>query len=116
MKHHTTIIGGGAVGLSTAWELARRGFRVSLLERSQIGRATSWAGAGILPPANLGTATDPIDQLRGLSHELFPDWTEALRVCQRNRLRVPALRGMVSGRHRWGTSGNDGDDQLLERT
>ncbi len=79
MKHHATIIGGGAVGMSTAWELARRGFRVSLLERSQVGRATSWAGAGILPPADLSTATDPIDQLRGLSHELFPQWTEELK-------------------------------------
>ena len=79
MKHHATIIGGGSVGLSTAWELSRRGFRVSLLERSRIGRATSWAGAGILPPANLDTATDPIDQLRGLSHELFPQWAAELK-------------------------------------
>ena len=79
MKHHATIIGGGAVGLSTAWELSRRGFRVSLLERSRIGRATSWAGAGILPPANPNTATDPIDQLRGLSHELFPQWAAELK-------------------------------------
>jgi glycine oxidase len=77
-EHHATIIGGGAVGLSIAWELARRGFRVTLFERGQIGQATSRAGTGILPAANLETATDPIDQLRGLSHNLFPDWIEEL--------------------------------------
>ncbi len=77
-RQHTTIVGGGVVGLSIAWELARRGWRVTLLERSKIGRATSWAGAGILPAANSSRATDPIDQLRGLSHGLFPKWTRDL--------------------------------------
>jgi glycine oxidase len=76
--HHATIIGGGVVGLSIAWELTRRGFRVTLFERDRIGQATSRAGTGILPPANLDTATDPIDQLRGLSHRLFPEWIEEL--------------------------------------
>lgn len=31
------IIGGGAMGLSTAWQLARRGRRVRLLEQFQPG-------------------------------------------------------------------------------
>ncbi len=75
------IIGGGAIGLSTAWELARRGCAVTLLERNQsVGRATSWSAAGILPPANFETATDPIDRLRGLSHNLFPEWVANLQA------------------------------------
>ena len=78
MKQHTTIIGGGVVGLSLAWELSKRGSRVTLLERDHIGKATSWSAAGILPPANLCRATDPLDQLRGLSHELFPQWIQEL--------------------------------------
>lgn len=78
MKPRVSIIGGGAIGLSIAWELARRNYQVTLLERNRIGRATSWAATGILPPANLETATDPIDQLRGLSHLLYPEWVQAL--------------------------------------
>jgi glycine oxidase len=79
MSEPTVVIGGGAIGLSVAWELARRGDPVRLLEREgQVGRGTSWAAAGILPPARLDTATDPIDRLRGLSHELFGSWSQQL--------------------------------------
>ena len=79
MNHRTIIIGGGAIGLSLAWELARRDVQVTLIDRGEIGKATSWAAAGILPPANFESATDAIDQLRGLSHRMFPDWTDHLK-------------------------------------
>ena len=79
MTHRTTIIGGGVIGLSIAWELARRGDQVTLYESERIGQGTSWAAAGILPPANLQTATDPIDQLRGVSHQGFPSWADELK-------------------------------------
>lgn len=46
------IVGGGIVGLSTAYELAGYGLAVTLLERGEIGREASWAGGGILPPAS----------------------------------------------------------------
>lgn len=74
----TLIVGGGVIGLSLAWELNRRGCSVALFERDRIGRATSWAAAGILPPANFDTATDPLDRLRGFSHRLFPAWCDQL--------------------------------------
>lgn len=85
----TLIVGGGVIGLSLAWELNRRGSDVALFERDRLGRATSWAGAGILPPANFDTATDPLDQLRGLSHQLFPQWCDRL---QRDTGIDPGLR------------------------
>lgn len=73
-----SIVGGGVIGLSLAWELAKRGLEVTLVERDDIKRSTSWSAAGILPPARLEMATDPLDQLRGLSHELYPDWISEL--------------------------------------
>lgn len=79
MTNRTTIIGGGVIGLSVAWELARRGDAVTLFDSEGIGQGTSWAAAGILPPANLQTATDPIDRLRGLSHREFPGWADQLK-------------------------------------
>jgi glycine oxidase len=80
MSQRTIIVGGGAIGLSIAWELARRGDRVTLLEReNRVATATSWSAAGILPPANRSLASDPLDRLRGLSHELFPEWIQRLQ-------------------------------------
>lgn len=72
------IVGGGVIGLSLAYELAGRGAHVEVIERGAFGREASWAGAGILPPANRATAIHPFDQLRALSHELHPAWAEKL--------------------------------------
>ena len=74
------ILGGGVIGLSVAWELAREGVTVELLERGRVGREASWAGAGMLPPGNLEAAATPLDRLRGLSHALWPRWSERLRA------------------------------------
>ena len=77
--HDCLILGGGVIGLSIAYELSGHGFRCQLLERGQLGRESSWAGAGILPAANLDTAIAPIDKLRGLSHRLPPACARELR-------------------------------------
>ena len=74
------ILGGGVIGLSVAWELAGEGVSVDLLERGRVGREASWAGAGMLPPGDLEAAVTPLDRLRGLSHALWPRWSERLRA------------------------------------
>ena len=72
------IVGGGVIGLSLAWELARRGHQPTVIEKALLGRAASWAGAGILPPSNLDTAIHPMEHLEGRSDELHPQWAERL--------------------------------------
>jgi glycine oxidase len=42
------IVGGGAIGLALAWQLAGRGAAVELFERGRLGREASWAAAGML--------------------------------------------------------------------
>src|SRR5262245_55631577 len=74
------IVGGGVIGLSTAWYLASETkLRVSVVERGEFGREASWAGAGIIPPANRQRATNPFNRLLGLSVELWPDLSHQLR-------------------------------------
>lgn len=72
------VIGGGVIGLSLAYELASRDWNVALLDRQAIGQEASWAGAGILPPANAATALHPVEKLRALSHQLHSEWAERL--------------------------------------
>jgi len=50
IKPDVLILGGGIIGLSIARALAQRDFAVTLLERHQPGRESSWAGAGMLAP------------------------------------------------------------------
>ncbi|GBC69147.1 Glycine oxidase [archaeon HR01] len=44
------IVGGGVIGLSTGWYLARSGERPVIFERGEAGRGASWASAGMLAP------------------------------------------------------------------
>src|SRR5262249_25840984 len=73
------IIGGGVIGLTTAYFLAREGARVELVDKGVLGQEASWAGAGILPPGNAARARTPMDQLRAHSTALFPSLSAELR-------------------------------------
>jgi glycine oxidase len=73
------ILGGGVIGLTTAYYLARGGTRVTLLERGEPGRQASWAGAGIIPPANPAAAHTPLERFRALSIGLYPSLSQELR-------------------------------------
>jgi glycine oxidase len=73
------IVGAGAVGLALAWELARHGRKVTVVDRQEAGREASWAGAGILPAARRHAWQHPYEQLRGLASELHPQWADELR-------------------------------------
>ncbi len=44
------VVGGGMIGLACARALAARGLAVAVLERGHLGRAASWAAAGMLAP------------------------------------------------------------------
>jgi glycine oxidase len=72
------IVGGGVIGLTTAYYLATEGVSVSVLDRADLGRQASWAGAGIIPPGNSSAARSPLDRLRAVSASLFPSLSSQL--------------------------------------
>ncbi len=72
------IIGGGIIGLSIARELAGRGLSVRVLARETGRDTTSWAAAGIFPPAPRYAGAPPGDLLTAWSDELHRGWAREL--------------------------------------
>lgn len=48
----TIIVGGGVIGVCCAYYLAKRGARVTVLERDEIGKAASYGNAGCIAPGH----------------------------------------------------------------
>lgn len=48
MKSDLIIVGGGIIGLYSAFVLAKRGVKITLLDKGNFGRESSWAAGGIL--------------------------------------------------------------------
>jgi len=74
LDQHTVVVGGGVVGVCCAYFLAKRGARVTVLERDQIGKAASFGNAGSIAPGH-----PPINKpgrvrqaLKSLFHPLSP--------------------------------------------
>src|SRR4051794_24168153 len=80
-SHDVVIVGGGVIGLSIAYALGREGVSCAVLDRRELGREASWAGAGLLPPPSEGSPKlqNPVVRLRAWSAELYPGWSAALR-------------------------------------
>ena len=73
-NYHVIVIGGGAIGLSTAYHLAHRGVdKILLLERNQLTSGTSWHAAGIVGPLR---ATLNLTKLATYATQLFPQLKE----------------------------------------
>ena len=72
------ILGGGVIGLSLAFHLANTGRRVCVVDRQQLGREASWAGAGILPPGSWYHDHPTLEALARESCHLLPIWSKQL--------------------------------------
>ena len=72
------VIGGGVIGLLTARELRIAGADVTLLERGEPGRESSWAGGGIVSPLYPWRYPDAVTALARWSQEQYPTLCQAL--------------------------------------
>jgi glycine oxidase len=73
------IVGGGIIGLTAAYYLARAGLRVEVVDQGDLGQEASWAGAGILQPPNVNPPLAGIDRLRARSAAIFPELSADLK-------------------------------------
>lgn len=71
------IVGGGIVGLASAYELGKRGVKVKVVERGICGREASWAGAGVLQCGNWHRR-DPLVHLLRESLQNYAGYTREL--------------------------------------
>ena len=63
------VIGGGVIGAFVAYHLARRGRKVTIIEKGGFGRGSSWGNCGIILPSHLL----PLNSVENLVHGLR--WT-----------------------------------------
>lgn len=73
------VVGGGVIGCSITYFLARAGHRVTLLERDDLAAHASGAAAGMLAPICEATDDGPFFALSVRSLGMFPDLVHELR-------------------------------------
>jgi glycine oxidase len=88
------IVGGGLIGLATAFELAQRGATVRVYDRGEPGHGASWAGAGMLAPYAERIGDEAFLQLCRASLAEYPAFVR--RVVEASGVSVDApLDGIV---------------------
>ncbi|GAB2557413.1 glycine oxidase ThiO [Gracilibacillus alcaliphilus] len=74
------IVGGGVIGCSIAYQLAKRGYQVLVVEANQIGSEASSAAAGMLGAQAEFTEDSPLFRLAQESRALFQNLSEELQA------------------------------------
>lgn len=90
------VAGAGIIGLSTALELARNGFRVRVLEKGRAMSEASWAAAGML------SAHDPdhppeLAELAELSISLYPEYLRTVEELSGHAVRLRTHAALMTG-------------------
>ena len=78
MKEQTIVVGGGVIGLLSAYGLADAGCSVTLFEQSETGTEASWAGGGIVSPLYPWRYSPAITALAHWSQDFYPQLGKTL--------------------------------------
>jgi glycine oxidase len=76
--YDVTIVGGGIIGVSIAFELGADNLRVAVLDRQEPGREASWAAAGMLSPAPDSPRDLSLVPFARRSLDLYPQFIAAI--------------------------------------
>ncbi len=74
------IVGGGVIGLTLAYLLAKEKLLVTLIDKGDLGQEASWAGAGIIPAGNPRKARSAMAKWRAQAVSFFPDFSAELKA------------------------------------
>ncbi|MCW2294378.1 glycine oxidase [Pseudomonas sp. BIGb0408] len=72
MRADVIVVGGGVIGLLSAYQLAAAGKRVTLLDRGPLGGEASWAGGGIVSPLYPWRYSQAVTALAHWSQDFYP--------------------------------------------
>ena len=70
-RDDVVIIGGGIIGLLTAYELVEAGASVTIIDQQPVARESSWAGGGILSPLYPWRYPEPVTRLASWSQQHY---------------------------------------------
>lgn len=80
MAPQVVVIGGGAIGVCSAYELVRGGFQVTLIERGpELAAGCSAGNAGLICPSHSTPIANPVSLRNGFRWLLRPDSPFSLR-------------------------------------
>ena len=92
------VIGGGIIGLSLGWQLARRGRQVTVFDRGTAGREASWVGAGMLAPhSEVGFESEDLMRLAIASLKCYPRFLDELAEDSGERVRLLERGTLIVG-------------------
>src|SRR5262245_15487382 len=80
MATDVIIIGGGVIGLMSAWRLAQVGLSVELFEKGRVGAESSSAALGVLTPQAAEGRSDNFLKITQASLALYPAVADELRA------------------------------------
>ena len=79
MSPEVIVVGAGAIGTSIAYQLAKAGIRVTVIDRGQVGGGATGASAGMIQLNPDRTTPTAVATLEAESARLFPALTAELR-------------------------------------
>ena len=71
---NVVVVGAGVIGCAVAYELARRGSRVHVIDRREVGQGATQASAGVLAPYITAHEGSALLELGGRSLELYDEF------------------------------------------
>lgn len=113
MSKSVVIIGGGIIGLCSAYYLQKEGFQITIIDQSNLDSGASYVNAGYLSPSHMVPLSAPGVMKKGLKWMLdsssplyikprlnadFLKWTLAFnKSCSANHVKkaIPAIKGIT---------------------